>query len=120
MEQVRAAGSLRSAPLIVVVSNAGRPMSDSQDATEVAWNKNRIYTVPNALARLSTRGRVVFISAVGLTAAIMTNVQYWNWYGFPGSYTVNYMFVQLVGFIVAGLVAAKIIKTGDTAMGRAA
>lgn len=74
-----------------------------------------------AQTRIATyRGRVVFVTAVGLTAAIMTNVQYWNWYGFPGSYTINNMFIQLVGFIVAGLVAAKMIKTGETAMARGA
>lgn len=56
-------------------------------------------------------GRVAFVSVVGLTAAIMTNVQYWNWYGFPLSYTASSIFTQLVGFIVAGLVAAKMLKT---------
>jgi hypothetical protein len=66
------------------------------------------------------RGRVVFVSAVGLVACLMTNVQYWNWYGFPADYTINYMFVQLVGFIIAGLVAAKMMKTGETAMASAA
>jgi hypothetical protein len=74
MEQVRAAGSLRSVPLIVVVSNAGRPMSDSQDATEVAWNKARTYSVPNALAGLSTRGRVVLIDGDLKTDAIVRSI----------------------------------------------
>jgi hypothetical protein len=61
MKQVRAAGGLRSVPLVVIVSNTGRPRSNSQDATEVAWQKNRIDRVPNALAGLSTNGRVVLI-----------------------------------------------------------
>ena len=65
-------------------------------------------------------GRVGFVTVVGLTAAIMTNVQYWNWYGFPLSYTASYMFTQLVGFLVAGLVAAKMINTGEAAMARGA
>jgi hypothetical protein len=61
MRQVRAAGGLRSVPLVVIVSNTGRPGSTHQDRTEVAEEKNRIDKVPNALAGLSTKGRVVFI-----------------------------------------------------------
>jgi len=60
-------------------------------------------------------GRVAFVTVVGLTAAIMTNIPYWNWYGFPLSYTASYGFTQIVGFIVAGLVAAKMIKTSEGA-----
>ncbi len=74
-----------------------------------------------AQTRISTyRGRVVFVAAVGLTTCIMTNVQYWNWYSFPLSYTVNYMFIELVGFIFAGLIAARMIRTGEAAGAAAA
>lgn len=60
-------------------------------------------------------GRVWFLTVVGLTACIMTNVQYWNWYGFPTSYTAASMFIELMGFFVAGLVAAKVLKTPQSA-----
>ncbi|HJU09219.1 MAG TPA: hypothetical protein VJ728_00005 [Candidatus Binataceae bacterium] len=87
--------------------------------TEIAVSILAVWLL--AQTRIATyRGRVVFVSAVGLTAAIMTNIQYWNFYGFPANYTINYMFIQLVGFIVAGLVAAKMIKTGETARSAAA
>jgi len=36
-------------------------------------------------------GRVGFVLIVGILAAITTNVSYWNWYGFPGSYTASYI-----------------------------
>ena len=61
MRQVRAAGGLRSVPLVVIVSNTGRPGSTHQDLNEVAEEKNRVDKVPNALAGLSTNGRVVLI-----------------------------------------------------------
>jgi hypothetical protein len=54
-------------------------------------------------------GRVGFITVAGILAAIPTNVSYWNWYGFPASYTAAYMFIQIVGFVVAGLIAAAIL-----------
>ena len=55
--------------------------------------------------------RVAFVTTVGLVAVLATNVPYWNWYGFPGSYTISYMVTQLIGFLVVGLVAGKVLKT---------
>jgi hypothetical protein len=52
-----------------------------------------------------------FVFVAGLLAAIATNVSYWNWYGFPKHYIGTYMLIQLVGFAVAGLVAAPLVKT---------
>ncbi len=53
-----------------------------------------------------------FVTTAGILAAISTNVSYWNWYGFPGLYTLVYMFTVLMGFVFAGLVAAAIVKPG--------
>lgn len=54
--------------------------------------------------------RVGFIFGVGVVAGLTTNVSYWNWYGFPGSYTVVYAGMQMIGFLVAGLVAAAVLR----------
>ena len=56
-------------------------------------------------------GRVGFVFAVGILAAIATNVSYWNWYGFPGVYTAAYMTTQIVGFFCVGLVAALVLRS---------
>lgn len=56
--------------------------------------------------------RVGFVAVAGLLAGITTNTSYWNWYGFPGSYTVAYAFTEIVGFLCVGLVAAAIVKHG--------
>jgi hypothetical protein len=64
-----------------------------------------------AQTRLTTLGgRVGFVTAAGILAAMTTNVPYWNWYGFPNRYTAAYMFTQIVGFFVVGLVAAFIFR----------
>ena len=55
-------------------------------------------------------GRVGFILVVGILAAIATNVSYWNWYGFPSAYIAAYMFIEIVGFLCVGLVAALVLK----------
>ncbi len=57
----------------------------------------------------SFAGRVGFVIVAGILAAITTNVSYWNWYGFPGAYTASYMFIEIIGFVLVGVVAALIL-----------
>jgi len=57
----------------------------------------------------SAPSRLGFAIAVGLVAAMATNIPYWNWYGFPSTYTLAYMSMQIVGFLVGGLVAARML-----------
>jgi len=56
-------------------------------------------------------GRVGFVFVAGILAALATNVSYWNWYGFPTAYIAPYMFIQIVGFLCAGLAAALVWKS---------
>jgi hypothetical protein len=59
----------------------------------------------------SFTGRVGFVLVAGILAAIATNVSYWNWYGFPCVYTASYMFIQIIGFLCVGIVAAFVLPT---------
>jgi hypothetical protein len=59
---------------------------------------------------LTFGGRLGFVTTAGIMAAIATNVSYWNWWGFPGAYTTSYMFIQVVGFFLVGLVAAFMFR----------
>jgi hypothetical protein len=63
-----------------------------------------------SLVSFASRWR--FITLVGILAAISTNISYWNWYGFPGNYTLAYICTVAMGFVFAGLVAAAIVKPG--------
>src|SRR5437870_13640506 len=54
-------------------------------------------------------GRVGFVLIAGILAAITTNISYWNWYGFPSNYTAAYMFIEIIGFLWAALVAAALL-----------
>jgi hypothetical protein len=68
------------------------------------------------MTRLASYGsRVGFVTLIGLLAVLGTNVSYWNWYDFPGNYTAAYMTSQLVGFFVAGLVVAAVLRRGGPA-----
>ena len=64
---------------------------------------------------ISFAARWRFITVAGILAAISTNISYWNWYGFPGSYTLAYICTVAMGFVFAGLVAAAIVKPGAAA-----
>jgi hypothetical protein len=55
-------------------------------------------------------GRIGFVTIAGLLASLPTNISYWNWYGFPGSYTAGYMATQIIGFTVAGVAAAAVLR----------
>jgi hypothetical protein len=56
--------------------------------------------------------RVGIVVVAGVLVAISTNVEYWNWYTFPGNYVAGYMTTQIVGFVLAGFVIAAFVKNG--------
>ena len=91
----------------------GKAMEPRQLLTEFATEVVEALLAAWLLARTrltSYTARVGFVFVVGLTAAITTNIPYWNWYGFPGSYTAAYVFMQIVAFLAAGLVAAAALR----------
>jgi hypothetical protein len=59
--------------------------------------------------------RVGIVVLAGVLVAISTNVEYWNWYAFPGNYVAGYMTTQIVGFVLAGFVIAAFVKSRTAA-----
>ena len=55
-------------------------------------------------------GRVMFVTAAGILAAIATNLSYWNWYGFNGTYTLANIVMEVFGFVAAGIAIALILR----------
>ena len=45
-----------------------------------------------------------------MAGSLATNPSYWIWYKFPGDYTLGYMVVTIVGYLMAGLVIAAFMK----------
>jgi hypothetical protein len=58
----------------------------------------------------SFAGQVGFVLIAGTLAAITTNISYWNWYGFPGVYTASYILIEIVGFVLVGVIAALVLR----------
>jgi hypothetical protein len=64
----------------------------------------------------SFAGRVGSVVTAGILAAITTNVSYWNWYGFPGVYTASYMLIEIVGFLLVGVITGLVLRKRSPAM----
>jgi len=61
------------------------------------------------LAHLTFTGlvpRTAAAAAIGFAVAIATHGSYWNWWAFPGNYTLAQIAIQLVGWTLAGFVIA--------------
>ena len=100
--------------LLVYHPSGGQALSTSQLVTEFLVELIQAFLVVILLSqtRLDSFGsRVGFVTLAGVLAALATNVSYWNWYGFPSSYTVSYIFIQIVGFAVVGIVAAFLMRS---------
>jgi len=55
--------------------------------------------------------RVLFVALPSVFAGIFNDLPYWNWYNFPANYTVAHILGNVVCWVLAGLVMAKIIKS---------
>ena len=77
------------------------------------FGKEFVITLLAIMLVSMTRGgygsKVGFVAVIGLIAAISTNVSYFVWYGFPGNYTLSYMFIEFMGFLAAGLAGVAVL-----------
>ena len=69
-----------------------------------------LLTAAILMVAASFGARLGLAVAVGVIAAVATNVSYWNWYGFSAAYTLANAFTELVKFVVAGAVIALVLR----------
>lgn len=66
------------------------------------------------ISQLSTKARyscrVGVAATAGFLSAWVICVPYWNWYGFPGNFVLAQIADRTIGFTLAGLVMAAIVK----------
>ncbi|HEY3928085.1 MAG TPA: hypothetical protein VGL89_06910 [Candidatus Koribacter sp.] len=99
--------------LLIYHAPGARMLAPSQLAIEFITEFLEAFFASLLLARaaLGSYGRrVAFVLTIGIVAVIVTNVPYWNWYGFPAVYTIGAMFTGLIGFLILGLIAGKVLK----------
>lgn len=98
---------------LLVYKPPGTPaMQTSQLVTEFISEAIQSIIAAALLAWAALAGfwkRVGFVALLGAAAAIVTNISYWNWYGFPASYTAAYASIEWIGYVAAGLVIAAVL-----------
>lgn len=109
----RAMEKIATSPSGLLLYHSTRPLSFAK-LLGVEFGKELLQAILVVFLLAQTRidsfgGRVGFVSVAGILAAVGTNVSYWNWYGFPGNYTASYMFMEFVGFLCVGIVAALVL-----------
>jgi hypothetical protein len=54
--------------------------------------------------------RVLLTAALGLFAWLAINISYWDWYGFPANFVLLEGVDQVISWLAAGLVIAKVVR----------
>jgi hypothetical protein len=100
--------------ILIFHPNNGVTLTPARLGVEFALNVTQALLAAIVLAWAGGLGsyaaRVAFVGVIGIAAALSTNIQYWNWYGFPSNYTGAYIANQVAAFVVAGLVIGAIVK----------
>lgn len=69
------------------------------------------FLLSKALGSLTSfSSRALFVFVIGFVPFFAIDVSYWNWYGFPTAFSLASLVDQAVGFGLAGLVMAKMMK----------
>jgi hypothetical protein len=98
--------------IMVVRPQGADPMSPKTLGIEFASNVVASLLGCMMLALVGGRypARVAALVLAGLMGWASTNVSYWNWYGFPTDFTVAAGIEEVVGWLIAGLAMAAIVK----------
>lgn len=89
------------------------PMSPAQLVIEFATEVLEALMLAAVLSQVRTTsftGKFGVAVLVTVAAVATTNVSYWNWYGFPATYTAAYITIELVAYLLAGAVAALLLR----------
>jgi hypothetical protein len=103
--------------ILIYHASGDKPMTAAQLVTEFLTNVAQALLAMLLLfwARiLNFARRFFFVSVTGVLAAISTNVSYWNWYGFPTSYTLAAIITMAVGFLFVAMVGAWMMKPAES------
>ena len=82
-----------------------------QLATDLALGLLTAVLLSCVLAGLPTYGcRLGFVTGLSVLPILSVLVPYWNWYGFACAFTMAGVIEHVVGFFLAGLILAAIVK----------
>jgi hypothetical protein len=99
--------------LIIYTASGGQPMSARQLVSEFVANFLAAAIAAILLSAMAVPyfARAVFVALLALFAFLSTAVSHWIWYGFPTAFIVAELIGEFVGWFLAGLAMAKIVKS---------
>jgi hypothetical protein len=102
--------------VLIVTPNGGEAMSPRQLLTE--FGTGILAALVASWLVLNSRagywGRVLSVAAMGLFGWISISLPYWNWYHFPTAFTAALLMEEVIGWFLAGLAIAAIVKGAPT------
>jgi len=105
------------AGLLLYHPNGGEPMEAKQLVVEFVSTVLCALIAATILA--ATVGRFVcratIVAMIGLFAWLALSVSQWNWYGYPFPFIALDAIDQIIGWLLAGLLMAKMIKPAQPA-----
>lgn len=98
--------------MLVYQRNGGEALSPRQLLTELASNVGAALLLAWVLSPIGGgyARRVLASAFLGLFAWLSISASYWNWYGFPGAFIAAEGIDQFIGWGLAGLAMAAIMK----------
>jgi hypothetical protein len=109
--------ALRRGPRGVLIYHpeGAAPLSPRQLVTELLANIAAAllaaWMLAKAVASLPGLGaRIAFVGMLGLFASLVSDVPYWNWYGFPADFTRAAILDQVISWTLAGVVLGAMIR----------
>jgi len=100
------------AGILIIHPEGAEAMSPRQLGTELATNIVSALLAALLLTQVRSGfgGRLLFVTGLGLFGFVITSIPYWNWYGFPLDYTGAQALEKIIGWFLAGLVLAAIVR----------
>lgn len=101
--------------LLLIQPKGGDPMMTSQ--LVISFISNLLCALLAAFILASTVGsfarRVAIVTSLGLFAWLAISMEQWDWYEFPFTFAMLDAINQLIGWLLAGLLMAKMIKPAN-------
>jgi hypothetical protein len=82
----------------------------TQLTTDIVLMLLAAFLLTKAVSLNGYGARVLFVALLGLIPTLATGIPQWNWYGFPAAFVLAQAFTHLVGFLLGGLIVAKLVR----------
>ena len=100
--------------VLIVRPQGGEGMTPTTLGTELGTNVVSALLAALLLSQVRVGAgywtRVGFVTLLGVFAFVTVIVPYWNWYSFPADFVATEAIEHVVGWFLAGLVLAAIVR----------